>query len=108
MLKKWGIFCVLCICFASIFVKFSQKPKLISSITTFDTAYLTILVNPKDFIDVEKLESKLMQMCTEDAFENIKLYTEDKPVPKNWHITAYVSKSQMEDGKNGKVIRFKN
>ena len=104
--KKWGILCVLCISCALICAKFVQKPKLVSSITTFDTAYLTILVNPFDFINVEKLEKKLVFMCKEDAFENIKLYAEDKTIPRNWNITAYSCMRDLENGENGVRIKF--
>ena len=104
--KKWGILCVLCISCALIFAKSVQKPKLVSSITVFDTAYLTILVNPFDFINVEKLEKKLVFMCKEDAFENIKLYAEDKSIPKYWHMMVYSCMQDLENGENGVCIKF--
>ena len=104
--KKKRILCVLCISCALIFAKFVQKPKLVSSITAFDTAYLTILVNPFDFINVEKLEKKLVFMCKEDAFENIKLYAEDKTIPSNWNIMVYSCMRDLKNGENGVCIKF--
>lgn len=107
MAKKWGILCVMCISFVLIFTKSVQKPRLVSSITTFDTAYLTILVNGFEFTNVEKLEKKLVFMCQEDAFENIKLHAEDKSIPKNWHITVYSCMRDLENGENGVYIKFR-
>ena len=107
MTKKWGILSILCISCVLIFAKFVQKPKLVSSITTFDTAYLTILVNRFDFINAEKLEKKLIFMCKEDGFENIKLYAEDKCIPKNWYIMVYSDMRDLENGENGRCIKFR-
>ena len=77
----------------------SHKPQLISNITTLDTSYMAILVDRSEVKDVEKLEARLVQMCREDAFENIKLETEDRPMAKRWVISVYLSKKDLENGK---------
>lgn len=98
MIKKWCVICSICIIVGVTFVNMPQKPKLVSSITTLDTAYLTILVNKRETKNVEKLEEKLLQMCREDDFDNIKLHTEDKPAAKKWHISVYSSQRDLEKG----------
>lgn len=98
MTKKASLICIICIIVALIFVSIPQKPRIISSITTFDTAYLTILVDKKEMKNIEKLEAKILQMCREDAFENIKLQTEDKPMVQNFCISVYTSKKDLEKG----------
>lgn len=45
MKKKWRMLGGICIILVLIFANIPQKPRIISSITTFDTAYLTILVD---------------------------------------------------------------
>ena len=82
-----------------------HKPQLISNITTLDTSYMTILVDKSEVKDVEKLEEQLMQMCREDAFENIKLATEDRPMAKRWVISVYLSKKDLENGKPYLIIK---
>lgn len=98
MVKKWGVICTICIIVCLIFVNVPHKPKLVSSITTLDTAYLTILVDKIEIKNVKKLEEKLLQMCREDSFENIKLQTSDKAMPKKLYISVYVSQYDLESG----------
>ena len=87
------------------FLNFRQQPKLVSCITTLDSGYLTILVNPVEFVNLEKMEEKITQMCRNDAFETIKLRTKEKESIKRWHITVYSSKSDMERGRNSHIIK---
>ena len=49
--KKWVIICTICIIMWMVFVNMLQRPKLVSSITTMDTAYLTILVDEAEVTD---------------------------------------------------------
>ena len=79
---------------------FPQKPKLMSNITTLDTAYLTILVDKREIKNIKKLEMKLLRMCKKDQFDFIKLQTEDRDLPENLHISVYASKEDLEKGQN--------
>ena len=96
--KKIGIICTICLIVSLVFGNIPQKPKLISSITTLDTAYLTILVDQKGLKDVENLEKEIIQMCRTNAFENIKLETEDKQMAQRLYISVYLSKKDLENG----------
>ncbi len=98
MKKKWQVIGFICIIATLIFGNIPQKPRIISSITTFDTAYLTILVDKKEIRNVKKLEEKLLQMCKEDQFKDIKLQTEDKVLPKNLCISVYISQKGLSNG----------
>ena len=99
MRKKWIIFCIILMAVGTIIVNRPHKPRLISNITTLDTSYMTILVDRSEAKDVKKLEEQLVQMCREDAFENIKLGTKDRPMVKRWVISVFLSKADLEKGK---------
>lgn len=98
MRKKWEIVLIICLIAAGGLWSIPKKPKLISSITTKDTAYLTILVDKREANDPQKLRDELLEMCKADAFETIKLNTEDKPLAKRLHISVYTSWNDLEIG----------
>ena len=100
MKRKWKVFWAICIIVCLTIVIFPQKPKLMSNITTLDTAYLTILVDKREIENIKKLEMKLLRMCKEDQFDFIKLQTEDRDLPENLHISVYASKEDLEKGQN--------
>lgn len=105
MIKKVGfIFTILLLGLVILWSK-EQKPKIVSSITTMDRAYLTILVDKRDTKNLEKLEEKILKMCREDSFEEIKLQTDDKPMAKKLHIFVYSSKKDLEKGVNFLTIK---
>ena len=105
LVKKWWIICIICINAAVLIWKIPQNPKIISSITTLDTAYLTILVDKSETKNVKKLEKKILQMCREDAFEEIKLNTEDRPLAQKLYIFVYISEADLKTGKPFLVIK---
>ena len=105
MRKKRIIFCIILVIIGGFIINRPHKPKLISNITTLDTAYMTILVDRSEAKDVKRLEERLIQMCREDAFENIKLETKDRPMVKRWVITVFLSKADLEQGKTYLTIK---
>ena len=107
MLKKLGKICIISIIVVVMFGRFLKQPKLVTCITTMDQAYLTILVNPLEVINVEKLEEKISWMCKNDAFETIKFRTKEREPIKCWHVTVYTSRYAMEKGVHGVTIEVK-
>ena len=99
MRKKIWIICSICLIVGTCLLIVPRKPKLISSITTMNTAYLTILVDRVEMFNVEKLKNKLIQMCKEDAFTEIKLYTEERSLPKRLHISVYTNARALKTGR---------
>ncbi len=85
---------IVCVCLAQTY----QKPKIISSVTSFDTTYLTILVSRFETKDVKRLEEKVLKMCMENTFENMKLQTADKPLSDKLDILVYRSQKALEMG----------
>ena len=83
-----------------------RKPKLVSSITTMETAYLTILVDQVELFQVEKLKHKLVKMCKEDTFTEIKLHTEGKSLPKRLHISVYTGGRALRAGKEAFAFTY--
>lgn len=81
--------CLLVLCFFSPFLK---EPKLVSSIVSMDTAYLTVLADEREVRDEEKFREKIYKMCLEDDFGEIKLWTEKR-------TSAKISYFRLCDGK---------
>ena len=53
MRKKWIIFCIILVIIGVFIINRPHKPKLISNITTLDTAYMTILVDRSEAKDIK-------------------------------------------------------
>ena len=106
MIKKIGIICTIGIIVILFTVNVRKKPELVSCVTTLDRGYLTIIVNPIEFRNVDKMEEKIVRMCKNDAFETIKLRSDEKEDIRYWHITVYSSKANLEKGNNGYIIKF--
>lgn len=102
---KWGI--LLTILFLAILENVPRRPRLISSITNKENAYLTVLVDERDAKDKEKLEEKLLKMCREDSFTGIKLQAEGKNTAKNYYIKVYTSQKALKEGKPELFIGYK-
>lgn len=82
-----------------------KKPKLISSIRVMDKAYLTVLADKRERKDAEKLKETILKMCREDAFEEMKLHTEARPMPESMQISVYLCEKDLEEGKVFLIIR---
>lgn len=106
MAKKWVIICTICIIMWMVFVNMLQRPKLVSSITTMDTAYLTILVDETKINNLEKLKKRIIELCANDGFEGIKLQTEDRTPAKKYYISVYVSENDLKEGKEYLTFSF--
>ena len=98
MSKKRIIFCTIFVIVGAFMFYRPHKPKLVSNITIVDSAYLTILVDKWETNNIKKLEEKLLQMCRDDSFENMKLYTQDRILPENLHFFVYTSRRNLHNG----------
>lgn len=107
MRKKFFILITICLIVSLGYINFPKEPRIISNITTMDTAYLTILVDKREIKNIKKLEIKLLKMCKEDQFESMKLKTEDKELPENLHISVYASKEDLEKGQHCVTFTYK-
>ncbi len=96
--KRWLVICTICIIVGAFFLKIPQKPKLINSITTMDTAYLTILADEAETKNLEKLKEKIIYLCETDGFKEIKLQTDDKVPAKKYYISVYSSEKDLKEG----------
>ena len=103
MCKLLSIFCIVVI-LAMVFLP--KKPKLISNITTLDTAYMTILVDWRETGNREKLENKIIQMCKQDSFDGMKLWTNDKERSLRWNISVYSSRKELEKGHSFMTVKY--
>lgn len=83
-----------------------RRPKIVSSITTMDTAYLTVVANKIYIVDQEALAREILEMCRENAFDDIKLTTEDKAYPHTLYISVYQNESQLNEGKELLSIKY--
>ena len=97
--RKLGIICTICIFVGIISYKMPFKPKIVTSVTSLDDVYLTILVNRSEIRNIEKLEEKILKMCREDAFEH-KMYQKEETFEEtNYKIRVYDSKRALKLGK---------
>ena len=108
MKKKVGIIVAILLIVAFVIGKYSEKPRIVSSITTMNTAYITVLVPKWDTYNVEQLKEKLIQMCLEDEFSEIKLRTEDKPAAERLYISVYTSEADLTKGKEFMNLKWEN
>ena len=106
MAKKGFLICTICIVIGIIFVNMPQKPKLVSSITTMDTAYLTILVDERETKNLEQLKKKIIHLCKTDGFKEMKLQTDDKEAVKKYYISVYIDEKKLEEGKEYLTILY--
>ncbi len=102
-----SILCTICIIVVIVFANIPQKPKLVSSITSFEHAYLTILVDKREIRNLKNLEEKIIKMCREDTFDGMKLQTADRTPASNYHISVYTSRCNLEKGKVSFNIQYK-
>lgn len=108
IMKKvtWGILVTLTIVLLLI-GNVPKRPRLVNSINSGETAYLTVLVDKRETKDQEKLEEKILKMCREDSFSGIKLQAEDKEPVKKYYIKVYRGEKALEEGKEYILIEQK-
>lgn len=106
--KKWvflivGVICLIgCLCLINV----QKKPKLVSSITSLDTAYLTILVEQWFAGNKEETAKEIVEMCRQNAFTNIRLISEGKDYPRTLFISVYKTEKQMKRGSLWMSIKY--
>ena len=110
MKKRYFAFtiCLAALVCAVFFVKPGAEPKLISSIVSMDTAYLTVLASKREVKDAEKFRERLLEMIREDSFREMKLWTEQRGLPQNLHISVYVTKRDLKCGSPYRIIKYEN
>jgi hypothetical protein len=99
MKRKYKILVAILVIVSIVQINIPHKPKLISNVTTLDTAYMTILVDKSEIKNIKKLEEKLLQMCREDSFDEMKLHTAEHSLAERLVFTIYVSKLDLKMGK---------
>ena len=105
MRKYVALFITICIIVCFIFYNYPKDPQVISSITTMDTVYLTILVNQREARNRKKLEEKIIEMCKTDSFDSIKLWTGEKNIISRWNISVYSSRRELKKGTAFMIIK---
>lgn len=96
MKRKFVFLISICIIVILIYASIPNEPKIISNITTLDTAYLTILVDKRELRNIKKLEEKLLDLCKENQFEEINIY-----------ISVYTSRNDLKEGTHSMTLTYK-
>ena len=96
MKRKFVVLITFCIIVILFYVNYPNEPKIISNITTLDTAYLTILVDKRELRNIKKLEEKLLNLCKEKQFEEINIY-----------ISVYTSQKDLKEGTQSMKLTYK-
>lgn len=99
MKKMWKFLIIATVITGVLCLSFPKRPRLVSSITSGDTAYLTVMVDVRESEDTKKLEAKLWRMYREDSFAGIKLQAEGKTAAKHCFMKVYKGKKALEEGK---------
>lgn len=99
MKKMWRFLIIVTAITGVLWLSIPRRPRLVSSITSGDTAYLTVMVDVNEAEDAEKLEAKLWEMYRADSFSGIKLQAEGKAEAKYCCMKVYRGKKALEDGK---------
>lgn len=106
MRKKSEILCViLVICMICIYC-YRQNPKIVNCITTMDTAYLTVVMRGSWFAEKEETAWKIIDMCENNGFEDIKFSIKSRENLAAFYVTVYKTTYQMDRGKQWMIIRY--
>lgn len=106
MRRKWGIICTFFIIICINLWNVQQKPKIVSCITTMDTAYLTVLARGSCLEDKETVAQEIIESCRKNAFENIVLVSDKAEYPRSLYISVYKNEKQLKEGKEWMSIRY--
>ena len=102
MRKKWGIICTILVIGIVSFYNIQKKPKVVSCITTTDTAYITVLLEGKWPTDREIVARKIIEMCEKKEFAEIK-FSVDKDT---YYVTVYRNRCQLNKGVEWILIKY--
>lgn len=106
-LNKW--FAVLIVIAGTLIADYRKneykKPELISTINSMNHEYCSIVIHKKYVQDKVELALVLIELCRENAFENIKFATDVRGYPSELSLSVYLTKNDFEMGNQYMSVR---
>lgn len=107
-LKKW--FTLIIIIAGALIIDYRKydckKPELMSTINSMNCEYCSIIIYKKYVRDKVELALHLIEVCRENAFENIKFATDIRGYPSALHLIVYSNKTDFFEGDNFMTIKY--
>jgi len=100
------IFAILGILVFNYTKKECKTPELISTISSMDHEYCSIIIHKSRINDKEELAMLLIEMCKKNAFENIKFATDIRGYPSALHLTVYLNKIDFLEGAIFMAVKY--
>ena len=107
-IKKWFIMLTIITGVSIIDLKkYEYKtPELVSTINSMNREYCSIILHKKHVSDKVELAVVLIDLCKENAFDNIKFATDVRGYPSSLSLNVYLTKKDFENGKQYMNVRY--
>ena len=106
--NKWAA--VLVVIIGALIVNYRKyeynNPELISAINSMNREYCSIVIHKKFVHDKVELALVLLELCRENAFENIKFATDVRGYPSSLSLSVYLTDKDFETGNQYMNIRY--
>ena len=83
-----------------------KNPELIFAINSMNREYCSIVIHKKFVRDKVELALVLIELCRENAFENIKFATDVRGYPSSLSLSVYLTDKDFETGNQYMNIRY--
>lgn len=83
-----------------------KNPELISTINSMNREYCSVIIHKKYIRDKVELALLLIELCRENAFENIKFATDVRGYPSSLSLSVYLTEKDFEIGNQYMSVRY--
>lgn len=83
-----------------------RNPELVSAINSMNREYCSIIIHKKYVRDKVELALLLIELCKENAFDNIKFATDVRGYPSSLSLSVYLTENDLETGNQYMNVRY--
>lgn len=83
-----------------------RNPELVSAINSMNREYCSIIIHKKYVRDKVELALLLIELCKENAFDNIKFATDVRGYPSSLSLSVYLTGNDLETGNQYMNVRY--
>ena len=83
-----------------------QTPELVSTINSMNREYCSVILHKRYVSDKVELALFLIELCKENAFDNIKFATDVRCYPSSLSLSVYLTKKDFENGNQYMNVRY--
>lgn len=107
-LSKWCvILTIIAVVLAIRIKKYEHKnPELVSTINSMNHEYCSVIVHKKYVEDKIELALFLVELCKENAFDNIKFATDVRGYPSEVWLNVYLTEKDFKKGNKYMNVRY--